>query len=125
MLVAAVDTATLTLSCALVDVSRGAPPRLRCDRTEHLGTDRGSKAGRREEAAGAPTASRSTHSARLPQALTDLLAAEGLTIPDVEAYVVGLGPGSFTGLRIGLALLVTLMIVVFGNDIARIVGGKG
>jgi regulator of sigma E protease len=26
---------------------------------------------------------------------------------------------------IGLALLVTLMIVVFGNDIARIVGGKG
>ena len=103
MLVAAVDTATLTLSCALVDVAPGAPPRLRCDRTEHLGTDRGSKAGRREAAGAAPREPRSTHSARLPQALVDLLSAEGLEIPALEAYAVGLGPGSFTGLRIGLA----------------------
>ncbi|HYD41771.1 MAG TPA: tRNA (adenosine(37)-N6)-threonylcarbamoyltransferase complex dimerization subunit type 1 TsaB, partial [Anaeromyxobacter sp.] len=40
---------------------------------------------------------------RLPGALGDLLAAEGLGLPDVEGYAVGLGPGSFTGLRIGLA----------------------
>ncbi len=104
MLVAAVDTATLTLSCALVEVSAASPPRLRCDRTEHLGTDRGSKAGRREPAPGPDSGpARSTHSARLPQALVDLLTAEGLTIPDLEGYAVGLGPGSFTGLRIGLA----------------------
>jgi len=102
MLVAAVDTATLTLSCALVDVVAGAPPKVRCERTEHLGADKGSKAGRRE--APAPgVAARSTHSARLPQALVDLLTAEGLEIPQLEGYAVGLGPGSFTGLRIGLA----------------------
>jgi tRNA threonylcarbamoyladenosine biosynthesis protein TsaB len=43
------------------------------------------------------------HSAALPQALVDLLRAEGLAIPEVQGYAVGLGPGSFTGLRIGLA----------------------
>jgi tRNA threonylcarbamoyladenosine biosynthesis protein TsaB len=102
MLVAAVDTATLTLSCALVDVAAGAPPKVRCERLEHLGADKGSKAGRREGAL-PEGASRSTHSARLPQALVDLLTAEGIGIPDLEGFAVGLGPGSFTGLRIGLA----------------------
>jgi tRNA threonylcarbamoyladenosine biosynthesis protein TsaB len=87
MLVAAVDTSTLTLSCALVEVSREGGARLRCEKTEHLGVGAG----------------RSTHSARLPQALVELLLAEGLSIPEVEGYAVGLGPGSFTGLRIGLA----------------------
>jgi tRNA threonylcarbamoyladenosine biosynthesis protein TsaB len=103
MLVAAVDTATLTLSCALVEVEPGGAARLRCERTEHLGAAPGAKAARREAAAGTPREPRSTHSARLPQALVDLLQAEGLTIPDLGGYAVGLGPGSFTGLRIGLA----------------------
>jgi tRNA threonylcarbamoyladenosine biosynthesis protein TsaB len=90
VLVAALDTATLTLSCALVDVAAGAPPRLRCDRTERAPAKpvRGAVGG---------------HSAALPQALVDLLRVEGLAVPDVEGYAVGLGPGSFTGLRIGLA----------------------
>jgi tRNA threonylcarbamoyladenosine biosynthesis protein TsaB len=90
VLVAALDTATLTLSCALVDVVLGAPPKLRCERTDRAPAKpaQGAKGG---------------HSAALPQALVDLLTAEGLTIPDVEGFAVGLGPGSFTGLRIGLA----------------------
>jgi tRNA threonylcarbamoyladenosine biosynthesis protein TsaB len=92
VLVAALDTATLTLSCALVELAPGAPPRLRCDRTEH--TSRGGKAG-----AGATGG----HGARLPSALVDLLDAEGLKLADVEGFAIGLGPGSFTGLRIGLA----------------------
>jgi tRNA threonylcarbamoyladenosine biosynthesis protein TsaB len=90
VLVAALDTATLTLSCALVDLARGEEARLRCERTERTPAkpEQGKLGG---------------HSAVLPQALVDLLQAEGRTIPDVEAYAVGLGPGSFTGLRIGLA----------------------
>ncbi len=92
MLVAALDTATLVLSCALVDLAPGAAPRVRCERTEHT------LAHRDRGAAGS-----GGHGARLPSALSDLLAAEGLRIPDVEGYAIGLGPGSFTGLRIGLA----------------------
>lgn len=90
MLVAALDTATLTLSCALVDLSRETGARLRCDRTER------SPAKPTEGKVGG-------HGARLPQALVELLEVEGIAIPDVEAYAIGLGPGSFTGLRIGLA----------------------
>ena len=90
MLVAALDTATLTLSCALVDLDPGLPPRLRCERTERAPAkpERGGPVG---------------HGGRLPGALRDLLTAEGLALPAIEAYAVGLGPGSFTGLRIGLA----------------------
>jgi tRNA threonylcarbamoyladenosine biosynthesis protein TsaB len=90
VLVAALDTATLTLSCALVDVAPGAPPRLRRDRTERAPAKpvQGAVGG---------------HSASLPKVLVELLDAEGLAIPDVEGFAIGLGPGSFTGLRIGLA----------------------
>lgn len=90
MLVAALDTATLTLSCVLADVAAGEAVRVRRERIERAlaKPDRGALGG---------------HGRWLPSALTDLLAAEGLTIPDVEGYAIGIGPGSFTGLRIGLA----------------------
>jgi tRNA threonylcarbamoyladenosine biosynthesis protein TsaB len=39
----------------------------------------------------------------LPGELDALVRAHGATLRDVRGFVVGLGPGSFTGLRIGLA----------------------
>jgi tRNA threonylcarbamoyladenosine biosynthesis protein TsaB len=82
MLVAAIDTATPTLSLALCELERGA---LRVV----------AEAEERAVAGG--------HGGRLPGALTELLAARGRAAADVDAWVCGLGPGSFTGLRIGLA----------------------
>ncbi len=90
MLVAAIDTATLSLSCALLDVAAEGPPHLRCERTERA-------------PARAPGGSPAGHGARLPGALEELLVAEGLELSAVEGYAIGIGPGSFTGLRIGLA----------------------
>ncbi|MBI5068661.1 MAG: tRNA (adenosine(37)-N6)-threonylcarbamoyltransferase complex dimerization subunit type 1 TsaB [Deltaproteobacteria bacterium] len=89
MLVAALDTATLTLSCALCEL-RGAEVELICERTEHGSA----KAG--------PGAT-GGHGGRLPGALRDLLVAVDRKLGEVEGYAVGLGPGSFTGLRVGLA----------------------
>jgi tRNA threonylcarbamoyladenosine biosynthesis protein TsaB len=43
------------------------------------------------------------HSVLLPRVLDEVLAAAGVKRGELEALVVGLGPGSFTGLRIGLA----------------------
>ena len=44
-----------------------------------------------------------THGERLPGAIHALLARHRLTTADVDRYVVALGPGSFTGLRVGIA----------------------
>jgi len=44
-----------------------------------------------------------THAERLPKDLLDLLARHGLGLPDVDVFAVAAGPGSFTGLRIGIA----------------------
>ncbi len=44
-----------------------------------------------------------THSHRLPGDLLRLLNAYGLRISDVDLFAVAAGPGSFTGLRIGIA----------------------
>ncbi len=83
MLVAAVDSATQTLSCALVGLD-GPAFEVIATRTDR------------------PTGA-SGHAIRLPGALTELLGALGRGVRDVDAFAVGLGPGSFTGLRIGLA----------------------
>ncbi len=45
----------------------------------------------------------STHSARLLRSVDFLLGALNLDIRGVDAYAVAAGPGSFTGIRIGLA----------------------
>jgi tRNA threonylcarbamoyladenosine biosynthesis protein TsaB len=84
MLVAALDTATPVLSCALLEV-RGAEVEVLTTRTDR------------------PAGPGPGHGIRLPAALTDLLHALGRKVTDVEGFAIGLGPGSFTGLRIGLA----------------------
>lgn len=51
------------------------------------------------------------HSRALVAGIRDLLAAHGASWSDVSCYVVGLGPGSFTGLRVGLSLIKGLAAV--------------
>ncbi|MCI2425541.1 tRNA (adenosine(37)-N6)-threonylcarbamoyltransferase complex dimerization subunit type 1 TsaB [Candidatus Acetothermia bacterium] len=44
-----------------------------------------------------------SHAARLPAAIEQLLARREVKITDIEAVCINQGPGSFTGLRIGIA----------------------
>jgi tRNA threonylcarbamoyladenosine biosynthesis protein TsaB len=84
MLVAAVDTSTRTLSCAVLRLAPG-------------------RADVRARISERPAVPSGGHGPRLPAVLVELLAPIGLSVADVEGWAVGLGPGSFTGLRVGLA----------------------
>jgi len=53
------------------------------------------------------------HAAALLPAVEAALAEAGCRLEDVEAFAVSIGPGSFTGLRIGLA---TVKAFVLGDD---------
>lgn len=53
------------------------------------------------------------HSERLLPAIDALLARAGVALGAVEAFAVSAGPGSFTGLRIGIA---TVKGLAFGGD---------
>jgi len=54
---------------------------------------------------------RRTLSRRLMGELDGLLTRNGLTLADVSAYAVGLGPGSFTGVRVGVTTAKMLALV--------------
>lgn len=52
-----------------------------------------------------------THGERLPGDVTAFLAAQSLTVAEIDRYAVCSGPGSFTGLRVGLATVQALALV--------------
>jgi tRNA threonylcarbamoyladenosine biosynthesis protein TsaB len=78
----ALDTATLTASVAVVRVARGGAP---------------------EVLAEGDTDSSGNASERLMPLVAELMERAGMRMADLDAVTVGAGPGSFTGLRIGLA----------------------
>ena len=79
MLILSLDTTTKALSCALA--RDGVVVR-------EEGGDRGRE-----------------HASRLPGDLMTLLADTGVPLPEIDAFAVAVGPGSFTGLRIGIATM--------------------
>lgn len=52
--------------------------------------------------------SAATHSARLLRSVDFLLAAHGRDVKDIGAFAVAAGPGSFTGIRIGVSAVKSL-----------------
>jgi tRNA threonylcarbamoyladenosine biosynthesis protein TsaB len=52
-----------------------------------------------------------THAERMPAEILAMLAAHGRTLADVDLFAVASGPGSFTGLRIGIATIQGLAFV--------------
>ena len=78
MKILAIETATVAGSIAIVDDSAGLIGEVRMD-------------------------VKVVHAERLMPSIEWLLQASGIQINDIDAYAVSIGPGSFTGLRIGLS----------------------
>jgi tRNA threonylcarbamoyladenosine biosynthesis protein TsaB len=73
---------------------------------------------------------RHRHGSHLLEQIDEVLAQAGLTLDDLAGLAVGTGPGSFTGLRVGLATLKTVAYAralplagVMSSDALRRAGG--
>ncbi|OQX64307.1 MAG: tRNA (adenosine(37)-N6)-threonylcarbamoyltransferase complex dimerization subunit type 1 TsaB [Desulfococcus sp. 4484_241] len=53
-----------------------------------------------------------THSRRLLSVIHDIMDKTGLTVADMDGFAVTLGPGSFTGLRIGISTVKGLAVAL-------------
>jgi tRNA threonylcarbamoyladenosine biosynthesis protein TsaB len=60
-----------------------------------------------------------THSERLMSTVDRVMKDTGFTMADMDGYAVAIGPGSFTGLRIGLATVKGLALVT-GKPVAAV-----
>ncbi|MBB3084876.1 tRNA (adenosine(37)-N6)-threonylcarbamoyltransferase complex dimerization subunit type 1 TsaB [Geodermatophilus sabuli] len=87
MLVLALDTATPTLVAGLARWSPDGGPEVLAERT-------------------VPSGNR--HAELLTVAVTEVLAEAGRAVTDLDAVVTGLGPGPFTGLRVGVVTAAAL-----------------
>ncbi|HVN29669.1 MAG TPA: tRNA (adenosine(37)-N6)-threonylcarbamoyltransferase complex dimerization subunit type 1 TsaB, partial [Candidatus Binataceae bacterium] len=58
------------------------------------------------------TRSASSHGAELPRAVDEALAQAGIALKDLSGIAVGLGPGSYTGLRVGIAYAKGLVLAL-------------
>jgi tRNA threonylcarbamoyladenosine biosynthesis protein TsaB len=85
MRVLSLDTTTRTMSAALIEDDRVV--------ATYVGDSTGS------------------HAERLPGALEEVVRAAGVSFPAVDVFAVAAGPGSFTGLRIGIATMQGLALV--------------
>ncbi len=58
---------------------------------------------------------RVTHSERLLSEIDHILIRAGLTINDIDVFAAAIGPGSFTGLRVGLSTVKGLVYAIGKN----------
>lgn len=91
MKILGIDTATATASAAVVEdgklvVEEVRPGNIQC---------------------GVPssTTDRANHAETLLPLIDTILKRAGLSLPEISAFAISIGPGSFTGLRIGLSTL--------------------
>ncbi len=108
MLVLAIDTATPAISAALAEVDRDADVRMLGQRV---------------------TVDGRAHAERLAPQIANLLAEAGVKPRDLAALAAGVGPGPFTGLRVGLMTAATmaeaLRVPVYGVSTLDVLGAAG